>query len=327
MSEITTQAAEWLVKLSADDAPPSPRQLAEFEQWKQADARHASAVEKMQGLLGNLGSLPAQPVATTLHHAALSPSDDSTNWSQLAKMLCLVLVLLPTLWLISPEHQRIALFADQYTGTGEWQTITLSDQSQISLSSRSAINVRFTDQQRVVELLQGEILIDVSKDTQRPFVVQTPQGQLTALGTRFTVQRAAQSTRLSVFESRVRATSNAAPGSERTSSEKVLKPGQRISLFAGHLGAVETFDTASTESAWQSHLLIIENQPLPGVLEQLTPHYAGHLHYNAEALQHIRVYAVLPLDDPGKALQLLSESTAIELSQWTPWWINISLVK
>ncbi|MEW5056866.1 MAG: FecR domain-containing protein [Cycloclasticus sp.] len=317
MNNISTQAAEWLVKLSDESQPPTQAETAAFEQWQQADTRHAKAVQKMQGLIDTLGNLPPQPAAFALDQTAKQQYSENSNWSSLAKMLCLLGALLLPLWLMTPQHQVVGLLADQHTSTGEWKTITLKDNSLIQLSSRSAINVRFSNRQRLIELLHGEILIDVSKDAQRPFIVQTPQGKLTALGTRFSVKQQPNFAVLSVYESKVQASS------QQTPAEQTLTAGQRISVYSDHLSNIASFDVASAENALHHHQLVVENQALPAVLEQLEQHYSGHFQYNAAALQHIRVYAVLPLDNPRKALQLLSESTPIKLTEWTPWWVNI----
>lgn len=318
MSKISIRAAEWLVKLSDESDRPTQAEIAAFEQWQQADIRHATAVRKMRGFIGAVGNLPSQPAAFALIQNATQHGENS-SWSSLAKMLCLMSALLLPLWLITPQYQLVGLLADRYSSTGEWQTITLKDNSKIQLSSRSAINVRFTKKQRLIELLQGEIMVDVSKDALRPFIVQTTQGKLTALGTRFSVQKRPGFAVLSVFESEVQASS------QQTLAEKTLTAGQRISVYSERLSKISSFDVRSAEKALQNHQLVVENQPLPAVLEQLAQHYTGYFQYNAEALQHIRVYAVLPLDNPRKALQLLSESTPVQLTMWTPWWVKIGI--
>ncbi len=51
--ELAQQTAEWLVRLSADDMAPSVYAAVqiEFEQWKQADPKHADAVKKMEAII------------------------------------------------------------------------------------------------------------------------------------------------------------------------------------------------------------------------------------------------------------------------------------
>lgn len=53
------------------------------------------------------------------------------------------------------------------------------------LNSRSALDIEFDDNERRLHLRSGEILIQTAKGDTRPFIVETEQGRLRALGTRF----------------------------------------------------------------------------------------------------------------------------------------------
>ncbi len=92
--------------------------------------------------------------------------------------------------------------ADQHTAVGERREFSFADGSQVPLNSGSALNVKFDGRQRTVELLEGELGVEVAKDVQRPFVVRTDQGTVSALGTRFVVRRGDEGTTVSsVLES------------------------------------------------------------------------------------------------------------------------------
>ena len=146
MTDIPTQAAEWLVKLSSEDPAPTAEDFAEFERWKNADPSHQDAVTVMEGLLGKLQTMPAQPATVALEHAHLARNTD-TSWSGLAKVLCLfMLVFLPLCALY--WQPPAVLFADRRTGTGEWQEIRLPDNSLLRLSSNSAVDIEFNQQKR-----------------------------------------------------------------------------------------------------------------------------------------------------------------------------------
>ena len=53
---------------------------------------------------------------------------------------------------------------------------------------------------------------------------------------------------------------------------------------------------------------MVDDRPLPEVLDELARHRPGQLRYDRAQLDHIRVAAVLPLDDTDKALQLLLDN-------------------
>lgn len=59
--------------------------------------------------------------------------------------------------------------ADIQGQSGQWTTQTLPDGSRLILRGKSAVNLDFKTNQRVVELVQGQIYVDVAKDKTRPF--------------------------------------------------------------------------------------------------------------------------------------------------------------
>lgn len=90
------------------------------------------------------------------------------------------------------------------TGVGEQHSIALLDGSTIDLNSRSRLRVRFTEDERTVELLAGQALFRVAKDkAARPFVVRSEGTRVRAVGTQFDVYRKRAGTVITVVEGRV----------------------------------------------------------------------------------------------------------------------------
>ena len=122
-----------------------------------------------------------------------------------------------------------------------------------------------------------------------------------ALGTRFTVRRDGASTLLSMLESTVSAQVPQHPAS-------IVQAGQRTRITRDGVGPLTAIDAASVQEAWRAHRLVVDDQPLAEVLDELTRHRPGQLHYDRAQIAGIRVAAVLPLDDTDKALQLLIDN-------------------
>src|SRR5690606_11580505 len=79
--------------------------------------------------------------------------------------------------------------ADYRTATGEQRRSVLADGTQLQLNTASAVDVAYDANSRRLVLREGEILITTAPDPAgRPFFVQTPQGIVQALGTRFSVR-------------------------------------------------------------------------------------------------------------------------------------------
>ncbi|MCC7646454.1 MULTISPECIES: FecR domain-containing protein [unclassified Janthinobacterium] len=295
------QAAQWIVRLSADDPAERDMARAGFAAWKAADPLHATVAAGMENLLRQLNAVrePAggdhRPARAAL--AAIAPKRQRLR--QLAAASA-VAVLVLTGALVLGERPAY-LLADLRSPTGQWQTHTLADGSRLTLAGGSAVNVRFNAGERHVELVRGDILVDVAKDAQRPFIVDSGQAAIRALGTRFAVRREDGATILSMLESTVSAQ---VPQHRAV----VVRAGQRTRITNDGVGPLTSIDAASVQQAWRAHQLVVDDLPLADVLDELARHRHGQLHYDRAQIAGIRVAAVLPLDDTDKALQLLIDN-------------------
>ena len=122
--------------------------------------------------------------------------------------------------------------ADQRTATGEQRTLKLADGTLINLNTHSAIDVRFDEKRRLIVLQEGEMLVETGHNDARPFYVQTRDGSLRALGTRFIVKREDDATRLSVLQSAVAAQPQA------LHHEQIFSEGQQVLMRSDSLGPV-----------------------------------------------------------------------------------------
>jgi transmembrane sensor len=89
------------------------------------------------------------------------------------------------------------------TAIGEQRSLELEDGSVVELNSRSKIVVRYSRQGRNVELVEGQALFRVVKDSTRPFIVKVGATLVRAVGTEFDVYAKRGSTIVTVVEGRV----------------------------------------------------------------------------------------------------------------------------
>lgn len=299
---ISRQAAEWIVSLSADDTAQCAQAYAGFEAWKRADPRHAEAARRMETMLAQLDAHDRRPARAALAHASHAPRKRRIA-SAVATLVLAVAVLATVTGLGVPLDQPSILFADMRTGVGVWQTRVLADGSKITLSSSSAIDVHISGSQRVVQLLQGEVMVDVAHDAARPFYVRTDDGSIRALGTRFTVERHAHATDLSMLESKTEVRP-AAP----SSAAAIVAAGEKVRITQTGVVPLTHINADCVSDAWRDHQLVVQNRPLSEVLDQLARHHRGVIRYNQQQIAGLHVSAVLPLDDTQRALQLLLNS-------------------
>lgn len=305
---VARAAAQWLLRIGDDDPAVRAAALAGFAAWQREHPLHARVAARMEGLLGQLEQVREQsgghggPARAAL--AAAHPAPRRRGGGRLLASIALACALGLPAYLALRAYPPAYLLADLRTGTGEWREHTLPDGSRLMLSGDSAVNVRFGDTGRAVELVRGDLMVDVAPDSARPFVVATPQADIRALGTRLAVSRGDGATVLDMLESRVsvRARQRAEAG------PVVVNAGERVRIGADGIGPKEAIDAASETQAWRHRQLVARDRPLSDVLDELARHRRGWVGYDRAALADLRVTAVLPLDDTDRALQLLLQT-------------------
>ncbi|MFA0918820.1 FecR domain-containing protein [Pseudomonas tremae] len=297
-----TEAASWLALMH--DEPVSAADRTAFEQWRQADPAHELALSRMQSLWGSFDELSDPPKRAALRQTFVSAGPKPT--SRIVRAVALIGVLVCG-WM--GAEQLPVWMADQHTEVGERRQFALADGSQVQLNSGSALNVKFDGRQRVVELLQGELWVEVAKDVQRPFVVRTDQGTITALGTRFLVQRGEEGTTVSVLESAIAAQAN-------TADVVNVAIGQQALLKDGRVQVPHPLDNQDP-AAWTRGLLKVDDRPLSEVLRALAVYRHGMLRFDAKALEGLRVSGVFRLDDTDAALATLADNLPITVERFT----------
>lgn len=324
---IARQAAEWIVQLTDDDVVVRERARTAFDQWKSADPRHAEAADEIERMLGHVQAArhPAggdsRPARVALD-AAFGGARRRHKRTRTTLVILAALVL--PIWLVLHVWPPSYLLADLRSGVGQWASHALTDGSSVTLGSATAVDLRYDDKERMVELVQGEILVDVVRDPARPFVVVTPEGRIRALGTRFVVERRDDSTVISMLESRVAVFAADNPSGEAPREVEVAA-GDRVRIQSGAVSTREHFDVRELGDAWKFHHLVIDDRPMDEVLDELSRYRPGHIEYDREEVHGIRVSAVLPLDDTDQALALLSTSfPALRIRTLSPWlvWVD-----
>lgn len=205
--------------------------------------------------------------------------------------------------------------ADLRTATGEQRTIRLSDNTLIRLNTHSALDVRFDAKQRRVVLQEGEIFVETgSHNDTRPFIVETPEGQMRALGTQFLVKRQADGTLLSVLQSAVAAHPQA------SSHELVLHEGQQMLIQRNSLGPMVAL--APGTGAWMRGMLVVDNARLGDVVAELARYRQGHLGV-ASDVADLRITGSFPLSNTDLALKALTPTLPVQIEARTHWWVTV----
>lgn len=303
------QAAHWLVQLHAGELDASGQQA--LAAWRAQHPDHEKAWQAAESLAGTLRAIPS---GIGIH--ALGRSRRAQR-RHLAKTIALVLAAPATGWL-GWRQWGGELAADHRTATGERRDIRLADGSRLFLNTASAADVHFDASQRRIVLQAGEILIHTAPDNlqpPRPFLVQTGQGLIRALGTRFVVRQESDG------RSQVTVLEHAVEIQPRLGGAPLRLDAGQSTRFSEQ--AAETILPAPVGSdAWRQGSLVADRQRLEDFLAELARHRPGVLRCAPEVAD-LRLSGVFQLDDTDRVLAILEENLPITVRRHTRYWVNV----
>lgn len=312
------QAANWYVLLQ--DENPSVQLHAQWRQWLDLHAEHQAAWHYVERIGQRFAPLQGE---RQLAGRVLKASGER----QLSRRQGLkgLLVLSGGLLLGWGSWRSNALprlvqgwSADYSTSTAETREAILADGTHLWLAAISAVDADFGPDQRLLRLRFGEVLVDTARDAaHRPFLVDTEQGRLRALGTRFAVRQLGDSTRLNVYTGAVEIRT------AESGEKRVLEAGQRADFTRIAIGEVLPAQTAG--HSWVRHVLTAENMSLGQLVEELGRYRHGYLGCDP-AVAQLPVMGAFPLDDSDQALRLLAAALPVKVQRLTPWWVSIESV-
>jgi transmembrane sensor len=221
------------------------------------------------------------------------------------------------------------------TDIGEQRSITLDDGSTVELNAKSRLRVRFTDQARDVDLIAGQALFHVAKDSARAFVVRSGEARVRAVGTEFDVYRRRSGTTVSVIEGQVAVfLSNASAGSPlfpetpgaRTArgapSSNAADGATRLLVSAGEQAVVTAQSAArlkpadvAVATAWTQRQIVFQGTPLSDVVEEFNRYNRKQMVIDDEALRLIRVSGVFSSTEPASLLRFLREQMQLIVTE------------
>ncbi len=312
---IAMQAAEWLATLMSGATTPAEKTA--WHQWRQAHPDHERAWKHIESASGGLRELDAQACRTALARRPPAPVSRRNSLQLLAWISTIGI----TGWFgarspYAPDMARAAL-ADIATGINERRELTLPDGSRLHLNGGSAVNIRFSGTQRLLQLVRGEVFIATARDTglpYRPFLVDTAQGQAQALGTRYSVRQADGNTLVAVEEGAVRLTPR------HGDAKLVIQAGQGGGMTAQQI--LPTHAVSPDIWAWRQGLLLADAMPLRDFLNELSRYRHGLLGCDDDVAA-LRISGVFPLADLDAVLLSLPESLPVDVRLRTRYWVQV----
>jgi len=256
------------------------RELRELAEWRRADGSHEAALEELaEGwrLVGEqprpVSSAPVPDAGRIIRRAELTAPDllggsgawrgegrgswgARGYWGLLAAGLAAVAVVVGLMGGRSSDFGAVVF----RTGVGELATVQFSDGSIARLGPETSLSVPGGGRQRMVHV-EGEAYFTVASDSQSAFVVRTPAGVATVLGTRFNVRTGSGRLEVAVIEGEVAVAGAASEARVHASQIAVVEGGAPV--------AVQSVADVYRTIAWVGEFLALEATPLRNVIPEL----------------------------------------------------------
>ncbi len=288
------EAIAWHVRLASGDADETA--WLAFTAWLEADDANRAAYDRVEDLDAAIAlPAPRQPALLPFRRAA--PVMRRGRWVALALLAAsLILAVGIAMRMGAPSSTRYA------TRIGETRTVTLADNSTVTLNTGTTVDVAVTATSRAVTLVRGEALFHVAKDAAHPFIVSAGDRRVRVVGTVFDVLRESGAVTVVVAEGKVAVSQRGA-----RFSEVFLTPGQRVSGREGSpLEAVARVDPARA-LAWREGYLIYDNVALSGVVDDLNRYFPVPIALADGRVAAHRFSGVLRIDSEEAVLSRIAQ--------------------
>jgi transmembrane sensor len=248
---IEREAAEWLARRQQSDC--SVEDQLHFDAWLSSDPSHQIAFWRLEYVDGRAELLSKEtpkraPRRQIFFRAGIAAS--------LAALICSIGILGP--------FSQTAGATTYRTGIGGLQSHRLSDGSQVDLNTDTVIRTKISSASRSVWLEKGEAYFDIAPDKEHPFVVNIGKEKIVVVGTRFSVRRDHDRTRIDVEEGTVQIWSN---GQKNASSN--LRPGDiGLSQNGSVLLLPHSDGKIGRDLGWREGHLIFDQETLAEVASE-----------------------------------------------------------
>jgi transmembrane sensor len=288
-SAITQVAADWYAAHRV--GPQSEAERAAFLAWLKASPIHIEEYLGVAALERALGAATAEPRMSVDAWVEMARADPSGTvvagpsmryertqarperrfWRRIAAIACVGVAGICMLWVVRGGDglHGVKTYRTAHGQQGAW---SLPDGSMLHVNTDTAVTVRFTSAERMVEVDHGEVAIKVAHDERRAFRVHAGAADAMAVGTEFDVYRRPESTLITVMAGQVAVSvgrfvpSQTAPA--EIGSGLRVEAGQQVSIHAGVLPtAAEPTDLRET-TAWLERKIVFEQRPLGAVADE-----------------------------------------------------------
>ncbi|HEY0286640.1 MAG TPA: FecR domain-containing protein [Pseudomonas sp.] len=301
---ILRDAARWYMRLNDGDTDAS--QQARFEQWRRLHPDHERAWQLAQRVSQQWQGIPSGLGLPTLDRA------DRLSRRTGLKALILLMTAGPLAFVAWRES---SWSADERTAVGEQRQINLPDGTQLNLNTDTAVDVVFDATQRLIRLRAGEILVTTGHDNLgRPLRVQTDQGSVSPVGTRFSVRVESEASLVTVFAGAVDIQPQYGAMGARLSAGNQVRFDRQNVLTAQPL--------LPGSGDWSQGVLRVDRMPLSIFALELSRYRPGWVRCNP-LVSDLLISGAFQLRDTDLILSAVASALPVSVVYRTRYWVTL----
>lgn len=319
-------AAYWVLRLEAPDCKPADR--AAFEKWRSARPSHAEDYAHARRALAIVDRHVDGVELSTLGERVFAETRRSRRALSRPVVLSLAaactIVLALAVLLLNNREAPSAEASTFETAVGERSTVTLPDDSIVTLNTDTLVEVRFKRDSaaRHMALLRGQAHFDVAHDP-RPFEVLADGRRIVALGTAFDIRIDEERGVLVTLvegsvaveeDERPEAASVPVPGGVTSgwTGRTVLNAGEQLIASPDAPPVVLAVDPSAIVG-WREGQLVFRDDPLRDVVREINRYSVRKLVVDRdERLDDIRIGGVFRSGSPDSFVAAVEELYPVE---------------
>ena len=206
------------------------------------------------------------------------------------------------------------------TVVGQQMSTTFDDGSIIHLNTNSRIETEFSDEKRIIKLIQGEALFEVAHDPERPFIVYAGNRLVQAIGTKFVVHLKSENIQVTVTDGKVKMSKVSLNktltdikdlnDTDTKKDDVYITKGEKVIVNANQAPKLTLIKPENLKRAlsWLDGKLIFVNEELFDVIEEINRYIDVEIVLKDPSLHKITISGRFDLEDSEALIE------AIELS-------------
>ncbi len=298
------EAARWYIRLH--EAAPDAAQRKLFEQWRSQHPDHERAWQLAQRVSEQWKGIPDGVGLLTLDRA------DRLSRRAGLKALMLLMTAGPAALLV---WRHGTWTADERTRVGEQRQIDLADGTRLNLNTDSAVDITFDAHQRLIRLRSGQVLVTTGRDQlNRPLRVQTEQGNVYPVGTRFSVHLKGNESLVSVYGGAVDICPNGCADATRVSA------GNQAHFDSLRVMTAQPLSPGSDE--WSRGVLRVERMPLSTFAKELNRYRPGWVRCDPD-IAELLISGAFQLRDTDLVLSAVAQALPVNVVYRTRYWVTL----